>query len=249
MAIHSVLFFLLLVPFVDPTGIYSRFDWKFFVFRSFVFPFFFSLCFVHTMVLLSLSHITQQLKSTLLCKAHAPSIVAVKKQKLTKSTQHIDLNQPVVLYPRRIDGDKIAADIVPNINTRAKTEIAPATSGLSMPVTPHYVPPRAPIVLCHGLYGFDKLGPDALPLLQVQYWGGIENELAKLGAKVIVTKVPSTGSIWDRAHTLHSILKSILDGRDVNFVAHSMVIVSADACLEQSIDLCFFFRVAWIADI
>ncbi|CAO0801466.1 unnamed protein product [Mucor circinelloides] len=174
------------------------------------------------MVLLSLSHITQQLKSTLLCKAHAPSIVAVKKQKLTKSTQHIDLNQPVVLYPRRIDGDKIAADIVPNINTRAKAEIAPATSGLSMPVTPHYVPPRAPIVLCHGLYGFDKLGPDALPLLQVQYWGGIENELAKLGAKVIVTKVPSTGSIWDRAHTLHSILKSILDGRDVNFVAHSM---------------------------
>ncbi|OAD00146.1 hypothetical protein MUCCIDRAFT_146813 [Mucor lusitanicus CBS 277.49] len=91
-----------------------------------------------------------------------------------------------------------------------------------MPVTPHYVAPRAPIVLCHGLYGFDKLGPDALPLLQVQYWGGIENELAKLGAKVIVTKVPSTGSIWDRAHTLHSILKSILDGRDVNFVAHSM---------------------------
>ncbi|KAI8881948.1 alpha/beta-hydrolase [Backusella circina FSU 941] len=91
-----------------------------------------------------------------------------------------------------------------------------------MPVTPHYIPPRAPIVLCHGLYGFDKIGPDALPLLQIQYWGGIENALAKLGANVIVTKVPSTGSIWERAQTLHSILKSILDGQDVNFVAHSM---------------------------
>ncbi|KAL9538189.1 hypothetical protein MBANPS3_011133 [Mucor bainieri] len=179
------------------------------------------------MTLLSLSHITQQLKTTILSKAHVTSSSVAATSNSKKGIEDIDLNQPVVLYPRRIDGDKIAADIIHNIgitkaNAPTKAEMEPATSGLSMPVTPHYVAPRAPIVLCHGLYGFDKLGPDALPLLQVQYWGGIENELAKLGAKVIVTKVPSTGSIWDRAHTLHSILKSILDGRDVNFVAHSM---------------------------
>lgn len=184
------------------------------------------------MVLLTLSHITQQIRSTVLNKANVSSVVAKQKStRTTTDTDDVDMSQPVVLYPRRIDRDKIAitmaTDIQKTNNTNAstKTKIAPATSGLSMPVTPHYVPPRAPIVLCHGLYGFDKLGPDALPLLQVQYWGGIENELAKLGAKVIVTKVPSTGSIWDRAHTLHSILKSILDGKDVNFVAHSMVIL------------------------
>ncbi|KAI8371338.1 uncharacterized protein BYT42DRAFT_594946 [Radiomyces spectabilis] len=54
-----------------------------------------------------------------------------------------------------------------------------------MPVTPNYIAPRAPIALCHGLYGFDKRGPELFPLLQVHYWGGIEEALAKLGAKVI----------------------------------------------------------------
>ncbi|KAI9016530.1 Alpha/Beta hydrolase protein [Phycomyces nitens] len=95
-------------------------------------------------------------------------------------------------------------------------------SGLDMPVTPNYVPPRAPVVLCHGLYGFDKRGPDKLPLFQVQYWGGIENALAKMGAKVIVTRVPSTGSISERAQVLHRLMKSVLAGKDINFIAHSM---------------------------
>ncbi|KAI8068665.1 Alpha/Beta hydrolase protein [Gongronella butleri] len=93
---------------------------------------------------------------------------------------------------------------------------------LSKPVTPGYVPPRAPIVLCHGLYGFDKRGPDALPFLQVRYWGGIEDALAKLGAKVVVARVPRTGSIRHRAHVLHAFLNTALHGHAVNFVAHSM---------------------------
>ncbi|KAI8637867.1 Alpha/Beta hydrolase protein [Parasitella parasitica] len=177
------------------------------------------------MVLLFLSHITQQIKGSILSKASVSSSAVVKQKSagdISMGIPNVDMTRPVVLYPRRTDRDKITFTMSADTNAPTKAKIAPATSGLSMPVTPHYVPPRAPIVLCHGLYGFDKLGPDALPLLQVQYWGGIENELAKLGAKVIVTKVPSTGSVWDRAHTLHSILKSILDGKDVNFVAHSM---------------------------
>lgn len=152
---------------------------------------------------LSFSHITQQIRNTFF-----------KSKPLSKAET---INTDVVLYPRKIKGKIVLTE------TKATTTI---TTGLDMPVTPQYRPPRAPIVLCHGLYGFDKLGPDSLPLLQVQYWGGIETELARLGAKVIVTKVPSTGSIWDRAHTLHSILKSILEGKDVNFVAHSMVKLS-----------------------
>ncbi|KAI7860234.1 Alpha/Beta hydrolase protein [Circinella umbellata] len=91
-----------------------------------------------------------------------------------------------------------------------------------MPVTPQYRAPRAPVVLCHGLYGFDKRGPAAFPMLQVHYWGGIEEALAKLGAKVIVTKVPRTGSVWERAQELHAILEAILAGNHVNFIAHSM---------------------------
>ena len=30
--------------------------------------------------------------------------------------------------------------------------------------------PRHPIVLCHGLYGFDVMGPAAYPKLQIHYW-------------------------------------------------------------------------------
>ncbi|KAI9226925.1 MAG: Alpha/Beta hydrolase protein [Piptocephalis tieghemiana] len=62
------------------------------------------------------------------------------------------------------------------------------------PVSPNYIAPRHPIVLCHGLFGFDKMGPDALPALQIHYWGRIRQCLERLGARVI----------------------------SVNFVAHSM---------------------------
>lgn len=99
----------------------------------------------------------------------------------------------------------------------------PQWSGLDMPVTAHYIAPRAPIALCHGLYGFDKRGPESIPFLQVHYWGGIEEALAKLGAKVIVTRVPRTGSIWERAQVLHAFLNSVLQGEQVNLIAHSMV--------------------------
>ncbi|KAI7896402.1 Alpha/Beta hydrolase protein [Mucor mucedo] len=89
-------------------------------------------------------------------------------------------------------------------------------------ITPHYMAPREPIVLCHGLFGFDIRGPQNIPALQFHYWSGVEETLAKLGAKVIVTRVPQAGSIWERSHALHTILKSILVGKNVNFVAHSM---------------------------
>lgn len=93
----------------------------------------------------------------------------------------------------------------------------------SGPITPGYRAPRNPIVLCHGLFGFDVRGPKNIPVLQFHYWSGVEETLAKLGAKIIVTRVPQTGSIWERSSTLHQILESILVDQKVNFVAHSMV--------------------------
>ncbi|KAG2183242.1 hypothetical protein INT43_006246 [Umbelopsis isabellina] len=105
----------------------------------------------------------------------------------------------------------------------SREDVEPILSnGLDMPVTPGYIAPRAPIVLCHGLYGYDKIGPDAIPSLQIHYWGGIDDALAKLGAKVIVTRVPRTGGIQQRAQQLHTILKATAKGKDINFLAHSM---------------------------
>ena len=62
--------------------------------------------------------------------------------------------------------------------------------------------PRNPIVLCHGLYGFDVRGP--FWGLEIHYWASILDILRKkVGAEVIVRGVPSTGAIADRAEELH----------------------------------------------
>ncbi|KAI0683437.1 Alpha/Beta hydrolase protein [Cytidiella melzeri] len=83
--------------------------------------------------------------------------------------------------------------------------------------------PRQPVVLCHGLYGFDVRGPASFPILQKQYWSNVLEILRKqVGAEVIVTSVPSTGSVTSRAQSLHEILSKQATGRSINFMAHSM---------------------------
>ncbi|EMD39653.1 hypothetical protein CERSUDRAFT_132132 [Gelatoporia subvermispora B] len=83
--------------------------------------------------------------------------------------------------------------------------------------------PRYPLTLCHGLYGFDVRGPSSFPILQTHYWSSVLNILRKtVGAEVLVTGVPSTGSIKERAETLDRFLKDNARGKDINFVAHSM---------------------------
>lgn len=84
--------------------------------------------------------------------------------------------------------------------------------------------PRYPIVLCHGLYGFDVRGP--FWGLEIHYWASVLDILRKkVGAEVIVRGVPGTGAIAHRAKELHKFLSSSesgIRGRPINFVAHSM---------------------------
>ncbi|KAA1476853.1 alpha/beta-hydrolase [Dentipellis sp. KUC8613] len=83
--------------------------------------------------------------------------------------------------------------------------------------------PRNPIVLCHGLYGFDVRGPSVFPSLKMHYWSSILGILRKtVGAEVIVTSVPGTGSIASRAEELHRFLEKRAPGRGLNLLAHSM---------------------------
>ncbi|KAI0036012.1 Alpha/Beta hydrolase protein [Vararia minispora EC-137] len=83
--------------------------------------------------------------------------------------------------------------------------------------------PRFPIVLCHGLYGFDVRGPAAIPALRMHYWADVSAILRRtVGAEVIVAAVPSTGSIADRAVELDRSLRARARGRGVNLLAHSM---------------------------
>ncbi|KAF5360872.1 hypothetical protein D9756_004948 [Leucocoprinus leucothites] len=83
--------------------------------------------------------------------------------------------------------------------------------------------PRFPIVLCHGLYGFDTRGPASFPSIRVHYWSNILKILRdKVGAEVIVTSVPGTGSIASRAARLDEQLSVKARGRGINLLAHSM---------------------------
>ncbi|KDR82429.1 hypothetical protein GALMADRAFT_237741 [Galerina marginata CBS 339.88] len=83
--------------------------------------------------------------------------------------------------------------------------------------------PRFPIVLCHGLYGFDSRGPASFPSMRMHYWSNVLNILrGTVGAEVIVTSVPGTGFITSRADGLDEQLRLRARGRGINFLAHSM---------------------------
>lgn len=108
-----------------------------------------------------------------------------------------------------------------------------------LPIQYSYHSPQYPIVLCHGRVfylwvlsykrqglGFFEKIPSSLPTFQLHYWGSIFESLKKLGCQVYVTKVPSTGTIAHRAKELSRQLSSMVKGKRVNLVAHSMVLFS-----------------------
>eukprot|EP01116_Phalansterium_solitarium_P016862 TRINITY_DN400_c13_g1_i1.p1 TRINITY_DN400_c13_g1~~TRINITY_DN400_c13_g1_i1.p1 ORF type:complete len:374 (+),score=37.66 TRINITY_DN400_c13_g1_i1:208-1329(+) len=64
-------------------------------------------------------------------------------------------------------------------------------------------PPKLPIILCHGLMGFDTIGP-------LQYWRGIKDDLEQQGCTVAIARVPPTASIKTRAEHLQRAIEEVL---------------------------------------
>lgn len=85
-----------------------------------------------------------------------------------------------------------------------------------------YDTPKNPIVFCHGLLGFDYLGPASLPPLQISHWRGIREVLEQNGSEVLVTRVPATSSIKARAEMLMATIEEKFPGRNINLIGHSM---------------------------
>lgn len=86
-----------------------------------------------------------------------------------------------------------------------------------------YDVPRNPIVLAHGLLGFDEL--HVVPAFKtwkvpgIQYWSGITEALTAKGVDVIIASVPASGSIENRAAKLAEKIKEAADGKAVNVIA------------------------------
>lgn len=94
--------------------------------------------------------------------------------------------------------------------------LTPSTSSQSA----HIPRLRAPIVLVHGLFGFDRLCLG--PWLLTHYFQGIPEALRAAGNRVLVASLSPTGGIADRARQLQEMLDLESPHEPVHILAHSM---------------------------
>lgn len=80
--------------------------------------------------------------------------------------------------------------------------------------------PRNPIVLAHGLLGFEELNIIPKQMMGgIHYWRGITEALAAKGIEVITATVPPSGSIEARAARLAEDIERKAKGKSVNIIA------------------------------
>jgi triacylglycerol lipase len=79
---------------------------------------------------------------------------------------------------------------------------------------------RVPIVLVHGLFGFDRLKVGGWVL--ANYFAGIPDALTAAGNRVIVPRLSPTGGIAERAAQLKEILDRESPHEPVHLFGHSM---------------------------
>lgn len=83
-----------------------------------------------------------------------------------------------------------------------------------------YETPKNPIILAHGLLGFDELRLGGANLPGIEYWYGITQALAAKGVEVITSAVPPSGSIEKRAEKLAEAIERRAKGKAVNIIAY-----------------------------
>jgi triacylglycerol lipase len=79
---------------------------------------------------------------------------------------------------------------------------------------------RSPIVLVHGLLGFDRLTVAGYTM--ANYFPGIVQKLAEAGNRVLVPALSPTGGVADRARQLKDFILANSKGEPVHILAHSM---------------------------
>lgn len=82
-----------------------------------------------------------------------------------------------------------------------------------------YAKPKHPIILAHGLLGFDELHLAGRHFPGIRYWYGITEALAAKGVEVFTAEVPPSGRVEVRAERLAEVIERKAGGRAVNIVA------------------------------
>lgn len=79
--------------------------------------------------------------------------------------------------------------------------------------------PKNPIILAHGLLGFDELRLAGSHFPGIHYWRGITEALAAKNVEVMTAAVPPSGSIEARAAKLGEVIAKKARGKSVNIIA------------------------------
>jgi triacylglycerol lipase len=79
---------------------------------------------------------------------------------------------------------------------------------------------KAPIVLVHGLFGFDRVQVGGLTV--ACYFPGIPEALELAGNRVLIPALPPTGAVADRALGLKKFILRTSPAEPVHIIAHSM---------------------------
>lgn len=78
--------------------------------------------------------------------------------------------------------------------------------------------PPLPVVLVHGLFGFDRIG---VPGARFDYFRGIAKHLESLGCHAHAVRLPAAASVPDRARELAAAIEALPHDR-IDLIAHSL---------------------------
>jgi triacylglycerol lipase len=92
----------------------------------------------------------------------------------------------------------------------------------------------APIVLAHGLFGFDRIGLG--PVTLANYFRSLPRYLEAAGNRVLVSQVPPIAGIERRSRVLGRRIREAFDGEPVHLIGHSMGGLDARALLASEGD-------------
>jgi triacylglycerol lipase len=108
---------------------------------------------------------------------------------------------------------------MPGGSTRQRPD--QVSNGVAMTAKRSPIPTlRSPIVLVHGLLGYDQLRVLGRPVKD--YFPGISARLRSAGNRVYMARVSPTGSVAQRASDLKAFLDRELPGEPVHLIGHSM---------------------------
>ncbi|KAI9825027.1 MAG: hypothetical protein M1826_007105 [Phylliscum demangeonii] len=120
-------------------------------------------------------------------------------------------------------GDKVVEDLLNGVMDVKPEELGHVIKDDYANIRARYQTPKYPIILAHGLLGFDELHLAGRLLPGLHYWRGIKEALAANNIEVITASVPPSASIEQRALKLGRDIAEKANGKSVNIVAHSML--------------------------